>query len=69
MSTDDHDAQWLQQIITKHHELTGSPRAAEILAGWDEQLSRFVRVFPHEYRRVLSERAARAEQEKETTHG
>ena len=29
MSTEDYDAQWLQQIITRHYELTGSPCAAE----------------------------------------
>jgi glutamate synthase (NADPH/NADH) large chain len=69
MSAEDEDAQWLKQIITTHYEETGSHRAAEILADWDEQLSRFVRIFPHEYRRVLNERAAKAELEKEAAHG
>ncbi|WP_020677267.1 glutamate synthase large subunit [Geopsychrobacter electrodiphilus] len=68
MSTDDYDAKWLQQVISRHHEMTGSPRAKKILATWDEHLTRFVRVFPHEYRRALSERAAKAEQ-KETLNG
>ena len=69
MSDEDEDAQWLQDIITKHHQLTGSPRAAEILANWDDSLPRFVRVFPREYRRVLTERATKANKEKEATHG
>ncbi len=69
MSADDDDAAWLLQIITSHFELTGSHRAAEILADWEAQLERFVRVFPREYRRVLTEQAARAEKEKETVHG
>jgi glutamate synthase domain-containing protein 2/glutamate synthase domain-containing protein 3/glutamate synthase domain-containing protein 1 len=69
MTTEDDDAEWLKQTITDHYEQTGSPRAAEILADWDANLRRFVRVFPHEYRRVLTERAAKAEQEKETVHG
>ncbi|HKJ04283.1 MAG TPA: glutamate synthase large subunit [Geopsychrobacteraceae bacterium] len=69
MDAGDKDAHWLKQIITTHYEETGSHRAAEILADWDKQLSQFVRVFPHEYRRVLSERAAKAEIEKEAAHG
>ncbi len=69
MAADDDDAEWLKQIITMHYEQTGSYRAAEILADWDAQLTRFVRVFPHEYRRVLNERAAKADREKEAVHG
>ncbi|HKL25270.1 MAG TPA: glutamate synthase large subunit [Desulfuromonadales bacterium] len=69
MAVEDEDAVWLRQIITTHHDLTGSPRAAEILADWDQYLVRFVRVFPHEYRRVLTERAIKAEQGKEAVHG
>ncbi len=68
MSVDDYDAKWLHQVITRHWELTGSLRAAEILDSWSEYLTRFVRVFPNEYRRALSERAAKAEQ-KEALHG
>ncbi len=69
MDAEDDDAQWLQDIINRHHQLTGSPLAAEILADWESYLPRFVRVFPREYRRVLTELATRALQEKETVHG
>jgi len=69
MDPEDEDATWLKQIITTHYEQTTSHRAAEILADWDTQLPRFVRVFPHEYRRVLTERATKAEKEKEAAHG
>jgi glutamate synthase domain-containing protein 2/glutamate synthase domain-containing protein 1/glutamate synthase domain-containing protein 3 len=69
MDAEDDDATWLKQIITTHYEQTKSPRAAEILADWDAQLPRFVRVFPHEYRRVLAERATKVEGEKEAAHG
>ena len=34
-------------------KLTGSPRARWILDNWDEMLPKFVKVFPHEYKRVL----------------
>jgi glutamate synthase domain-containing protein 3 len=69
MTNDDEDGLWLKHIITRHYEETGSPRAAEVLAEWDDYLPRFVRVFPREYRRVLTERATKAEEEKEATHG
>jgi len=69
MAAEDNDAEWLKQIITTHSELTGSPHASEILADWDAQVHRFVRVFPHEYRRVLNEQAAKAVREKEAIHG
>jgi glutamate synthase domain-containing protein 3 len=46
----------LRALITRHRDLTGSPRAGWILENWRESLSRFVKVFPHEYKRVLRER-------------
>ncbi len=68
MAADDDDVAYLKQTITTHYELTGSPKAAEILADWSNYVTRFVRVFPHEYRRVLNEMAA-AETAKEAVHG
>ncbi|MBI4165055.1 MAG: glutamate synthase large subunit [Acidobacteria bacterium] len=43
----------LRKLIVRHGEYTGSPQAKWILANWDEMLPRFVKVFPHEYKRVL----------------
>jgi glutamate synthase (NADPH) large chain len=40
-------------MIFRHAQLTGSKRAAEILASWSHWLPYFVRVMPHDYRRVL----------------
>ena len=51
----------LKKLIEDHHKWTGSLRAREILDHWTESRGRFVKVFPHEYKRVLSERAAKAE--------
>ncbi|WP_236692060.1 glutamate synthase large subunit [Amantichitinum ursilacus] len=51
------DAQ-LKALIEQHHALTGSPRAAELLADWTNARSRFVKVFPNEYRRALKDLAA-----------
>jgi glutamate synthase (NADPH/NADH) large chain len=43
----------LQNLIGKHVETTGSPRGQWVLENWLQMLSKFVKVFPHEYKRVL----------------
>ena len=45
------DIEALYSLMTRHCEFTRSPRALEILLKWDEFLPKFVKVFPHEYRR------------------
>jgi glutamate synthase (NADPH/NADH) large chain len=47
------DMQALQNLIVKHVEATGSPRGQWILDNWGSLLPKFVKVFPHEYKRVL----------------
>jgi glutamate synthase domain-containing protein 2/glutamate synthase domain-containing protein 1/glutamate synthase domain-containing protein 3 len=47
------DMRALENLIRRHVELTGSPRGEWILQNWGEMLSKFVKVFPHEYKRVL----------------
>jgi glutamate synthase domain-containing protein 3 len=47
------DAQIVIDLVTRHMELTGSPRAKWILENWPEMLPRFIKVFPHEFKRVL----------------
>ena len=44
----------VKALLERHRELTGSPRAAWILEHWAEAQERFIKVFPHEYKRVLS---------------
>jgi glutamate synthase (NADPH/NADH) large chain/glutamate synthase (ferredoxin) len=48
----------LRGWIEEHQERTGSPVAERILEGWDDQLARFVKVMPHDYKRALLELAA-----------
>ena len=43
----------LLDLIRRHARATDSPLAARLLAGWEEERSRFVRVIPIEYRRFL----------------
>ncbi len=40
-------------LIERHYELTGSKRAKNILDNWVEMLPRFIKIFPHEFKRVL----------------
>jgi glutamate synthase (NADPH/NADH) large chain len=50
----------LRKLVEDHHRWTGSLRAREILDHWAEARARFVKVMPHEYRRVLLARAENA---------
>ena len=43
----------VKNMIFRHADYTGSRRATEILLSWDALISRFVRVLPHDYKRVL----------------
>ena len=51
--TDLKDIEVLHRLITRHGELTGSAQAKWILQNWESTLPKFVKVFPHEYKRVL----------------
>jgi glutamate synthase domain-containing protein 3 len=55
----DADALELRTMIEEHHARTDSPVAARVLAEWDALLARgaFVKVMPHDYKRVLREGA------------
>jgi glutamate synthase domain-containing protein 2/glutamate synthase domain-containing protein 1/glutamate synthase domain-containing protein 3 len=55
---DDADVELVKDLITRHLQYTGSPRAAELLDDWDATLQRFVKVMPTDYSRVLAARAA-----------
>jgi glutamate synthase (NADPH/NADH) large chain len=43
----------IENLIRRHEALTGSPRARSILNNWEQLLPKFIKVFPHEYKRVL----------------
>jgi len=47
------DIKLVRDLIARHAELTASKRARMLLENWSEMLPRFVKVFPHEYKRVL----------------
>jgi glutamate synthase domain-containing protein 3 len=53
------DVRILKTMIEEHVLRTGSQRGAKILSDWEFELPRFVKVYPHELKRVLGvERSA-----------
>jgi glutamate synthase (NADPH/NADH) large chain len=47
------DVRLVRDLITRHVELTGSRRGLWLLDNWSEVLPRFIKIFPHEFKRVL----------------
>ena len=48
----------LKRLIENHARYTGSKRAQAMLESWSGYRTRFIKVFPNEYRRALGELAA-----------
>ncbi|HEY8372838.1 MAG TPA: glutamate synthase large subunit [Pseudonocardiaceae bacterium] len=62
MPLDGEDLEWLHEVVRRHHEYTGSPVAASLLADWGRRSAAFTKIMPRDYRRVLEAvRRARAE--------
>ncbi len=59
------DEETVRKLVEKHFEYTASPRARFILDRWQQLVKKFVKVFPHDYKRVLG--AAANAPAKETT--
>ncbi len=53
----------LKDLIENHANYTGSERAKAILADWATYRAKFVKVYPNEYKRALTEMAAAASKE------
>jgi glutamate synthase (ferredoxin) len=63
------DIDFVQVAILKHVTFTGSRHAERVLAEWAVNRSRFVKVMPREYKRVLAEEARRQAAERLVTAG
>jgi glutamate synthase (NADPH/NADH) large chain len=50
---DDEDAAWLHALVERHLAETGSAVAQRLLDGWTDEIARFVKVMPRDYKRVL----------------
>jgi glutamate synthase domain-containing protein 3 len=57
----DEDIALIHRLISRHAELTQSPRANWILENWEQMLPKFIKVFPHEYKRALAAKPSREE--------
>jgi glutamate synthase domain-containing protein 2/glutamate synthase domain-containing protein 1/glutamate synthase domain-containing protein 3 len=55
------DALLLEALLRKHVGYTNSPRAKRLLENWPENLKQFIKVFPHEYKRILAKKPVAAE--------
>jgi glutamate synthase (NADPH/NADH) large chain/glutamate synthase (ferredoxin) len=53
------DEAQLKQMLEAHHKWTGSKRARDLLDNWSVAMTKFVKVFPNEYKRALGEMAAK----------
>jgi glutamate synthase domain-containing protein 3 len=51
----DEDSEYVRSMLEAHVRLTGSAKATRLLASYSEARTRFVKVVPVEYRRVLEE--------------
>jgi glutamate synthase (NADPH/NADH) large chain len=58
------DEPLLRDLIERHLRYTGSTRALALLDDWALARTKFVKVFPHEYKRALGEMYARQPAEK-----
>jgi glutamate synthase domain-containing protein 3 len=54
------DEAQLKKLLEDHHRWTGSKRARALLDDWAQARTKFVKVFPNEYKRALGELAASA---------
>ena len=54
------DEALLKKLLEDHLRWTGSRRARELLDHWADSRAKFVKVFPHEYKRALGEMATAA---------
>jgi glutamate synthase (NADPH/NADH) large chain len=52
------DARELKEMISRHYAYTGSTVAKFVLEDFENQLRNFVKVFPKDYKKVLSEKKA-----------
>lgn len=63
------DVAELLNLIGLHKKYTGSAIAERILQAWPESTSKFVKVMPTDYKRVLAERARHDEEVEAGVHG
>ena len=59
----------VRALVEEHLARTRSTVAACLLSGWDESVSRFVKVLPHDYKRALADGAVEPKGDNPTSTG
>ncbi len=59
VEADSEDSAMLRSDIEEHVEATGSVVGKAMLDDWDTTLGQFVKVFPHDLKRVMEEKRKR----------
>ena len=54
--TAEEDEALLRQLVTEHAKLTGSSTAQNMSNVWEQARTKFVKVMPRDYRRVIEQR-------------
>jgi len=55
---DDEDFETIQRMLRRHFQYTRSQKADDVLRKWETTAGKFVKVFPRDYKRALSDRIA-----------
>jgi glutamate synthase (ferredoxin) len=55
---DDDDIEAIQRMLRGHFKYTRSEKADEVMRKWETYAPKFVKVFPRDYKRALSDRIA-----------
>jgi glutamate synthase domain-containing protein 3 len=53
----------LESLIRRHVDFTNSPLGKRLLATWADTVKNFVKVMPHEYKRIIEKRKAAGKSE------
>jgi glutamate synthase (NADPH) large chain len=61
------DQRILRDLVTRHHQWTGSAQARRLLENWREVVGKFVKVMPTEYRKALEKMRERESRQQEFT--
>jgi glutamate synthase domain-containing protein 3 len=54
------ESEELKGYIQEHIDMTQSSLGQDMVDNWDDRVGKFVKVYPHDYKRVIEERAAKA---------
>jgi glutamate synthase domain-containing protein 3 len=55
---EDDDIETIQRMLRRHFQYTRSEKADEVLRKWETYAPKFVKVFPRDYKRALTDRIA-----------